>query len=135
MAQKRQRPGSGVYHHSQQTLTRPHWSYFRLSTFPSASADSQPPLDATTARWALQQALSTYLGDHGAAIPIDMLKVEHGPQCCDVIVRVPHQDRDAFAAAVSSAGLASRVAMRVKTSSDWLSGLVPTPPDGLFDFE
>ena len=134
MAQKRQGATSGSSHHFQQILTQPRWSYCRISTLPSGSAHVQP-LDATTVRLALLQALTTYLGDHGAAIPIDILKIEHGPQSSDVIVRISRQDREAFAAAVSSAGNTTRVALRVKSSSDWLAGLVPTSPSSLFALE
>ena len=119
----------------QQILSEPHWSYFRLSTLPSASAYAHAqPLDPTTVRLSLLQALSTYLGDHGAAISIDILQIQHGSQPSDVIVRVPHDDRDAFSAAISSAGNMSRVALRIKSSSDWLSSLISGPPEDIFDF-
>lgn len=91
-------------------------------------------LDATTVRLSLLQALTTFLGDHGASISIDVLQIEHESQSCDVIVRIPHQDRTAFAAAVSTVGGASRAPLHVKASSDWLGGLVAVPGNDLFDF-
>lgn len=120
--------------HFQQVLSDPRWSYFRLSILPSAASTHYQRLDATTVRLSLLQALSTYLGDHGASISIDILQIEHGPQSCDVIVRIPHQDRTAFAAAVSTVGGASRTPLHVKASADWLSGLAAGSVNNLFDF-
>lgn len=63
--------------------------------------------------------LSAHLGDHGAAIPIDILVIHDDS---DVYVRVPQQDGAAVVAAIG-AGERATVALRVKARSDWLSGL------------
>ena len=116
----------------QQILSHPRWCYFRLTTLSPAAPTA---LDINTVRLALLQALTTYLGDHGAAISTDILQIRHGPKSSDVIVRIPHQDHDAFAAALSTVGGATRAPLRVKASADWLTGLVAASPEDLFDFK
>lgn len=78
---------------SQFTIRNPPWIYLHLTlTSPSSNA---PQLDAVTAHLNLTAALSQFLGLHGTAIPIDILKVEDQ----DVWIRVPAQDKSALIAA------------------------------------
>ena len=79
--------------------------------------------------------MRSYLGTTGAAIPIDLLKVEHG---CGVYVRFPRQDARPLRAGVSSwvgscegedvpgcEGMGRvKVAWRVKGESAVLGGIV-----------
>ncbi len=74
------------------TLSSPH-TYLHLSLpssnpapqIASSSSSSQPPLDPLTARTHLTTALIRFLGETGAGVPIDILKIENR----DVWVRVP----------------------------------------------
>ncbi|KAF1353466.1 hypothetical protein BDV97DRAFT_396300 [Delphinella strobiligena] len=85
---------------SQFTIRNPAWSYIHLSLIlPSTSSPSTSPpspLDSPTAQLHLQSALSSFLGLHGTAVPIDFLKIE-GQQ---VWLRVPREDVSAFVAAM-----------------------------------
>ncbi|OQN98264.1 hypothetical protein B0A48_15540 [Cryoendolithus antarcticus] len=80
------------------TLRNPQWSYIHLSLVSAKSPSSSleyPPLDALTAHLHLTSALSQFLGLHGGAIPIDILKLEGQ----DVWIRIPADDRVGFVAA------------------------------------
>lgn len=84
---------------SQFTIRNPPWSYIHLSRLasPSSTSLSAPePLDALTAQIQLQAALSSFLGLHGTAIPIDFLNIE-GQR---IWARVPREDVSAVVAAV-----------------------------------
>jgi len=107
---------------STQTLHPTH-TYLHLSLVRTLPATATTALDPTTARGHLLVALSQYLGDHGAAIPVDILHIEKQ----DVYVRVPVQDGSAVVAALSGwsgVGGGAGVAWRVKARCEWLSVLV-----------
>lgn len=89
-----------------------------LPSFPVATGTS--PLDASTARLHILAALTQYLGDHGAAIPVDILHLE----AQDVWVRVPVQDGVAVVAALSAWIAGRGVAWRIKGRGEWLGALV-----------
>lgn len=95
-------------------------------------------LDASTARLHLLAALTQYLGDHGAAVPVDVLALR--AEQADVVVRVPAADGVAVVAALAGwvgADVAGGggVAWRVRGKGEWLAG-VSAAGDGqrLFDF-
>ncbi|GAB7351293.1 hypothetical protein MBLNU459_g1710t2 [Dothideomycetes sp. NU459] len=89
---------------SQFTIRNPQWAYIHLSLIVSptlaaaaAAAESgSSNMNDVKARSYLQYALSQFLGLHGAAISVDILKLS-GP---DVWVRVPREDVSAVVAAV-----------------------------------
>ncbi|KAH6850804.1 hypothetical protein B0I37DRAFT_121752 [Chaetomium sp. MPI-CAGE-AT-0009] len=82
----------------------------------------------------LTTALRQFLGDTGAAIPVDFLAVRGA----DAWVRVPRQDLAAFVGAVTafsgvemSAGSEEgRMVLRVVASGDWLGSLVGKGGEG-----
>ncbi|KAF2219272.1 hypothetical protein BDZ85DRAFT_285447 [Elsinoe ampelina] len=89
---------------SQFTIRNPDWSYIHLKLITPASLQAavegsnkttRLSLDEVTAYLHLQSALQRYLGIHGTAIPLDILKVE-GPE---VWVRAPRDDASAVVAA------------------------------------
>lgn len=85
------------------TLRHPPYTYLHLvftapAPAPSSSAPpSAPAVDAITARATLHRALSSALGLHGAAVPLDVLHVR-GRECW---VRVPRGDGKAVSAALA----------------------------------
>lgn len=81
------------------TIRNPPWSYIHLSlTSPTKtfSNSESANLSDVKARSYLQYALSQFLGLHGSAIPIDILKL-YGS---DVWIRAPREDASAVVAAV-----------------------------------
>lgn len=92
------------------TIRNPTWSYIHLTHLSSSSQiplsetnnshdqfiSTSPSIDAITARLQLQASLQQFLGLHGTAIPIDVLKIE-GRQ---VWIRVPREDVSAVVTAV-----------------------------------
>lgn len=107
------------------------WGYLRLRALPAPSAEAAAlgpsSLDMHTARLRLSAALAQSLGDHGAAIPVDLLALPlalptaaaamppHGHEPTpshthtppplatnDVLLRVPRGDGAAVAAAVGA---------------------------------
>lgn len=98
------------------TLRNPTWSYIRLQQF-------QPPqntstLDALTAHIQITAALHQFLGVHGAAVPVDVLKLEGS----DVWIRVPAEDRSAVVAAVGGWVGRAGEGWRVMGWSSWSAG-------------
>ena len=91
---KNQKPSSTI---SQFTIRNPPWAYVHLSLI-SASSNATAELDALTAHLQLRAALSQFLGLHGTAIPIDILKLEAN----NVYIRVPREDSSALVIAVGS---------------------------------
>lgn len=102
---------------------RPISSYAHLELI-TPSSPSPPALDTLQAHSYCLAALTRFLGDTGAAVPVDVLKVE-GPRCW---VRVPAEDLPAFAAAVTAWGGTKDdgvdVLFRILGCSDWLGCLV-----------
>ena len=94
------------------------------------SSPPQTTLDEITVRSYLTSALTQFLGLSGAAISVDILKVEaaEGKKVDDggeVWVRVPREDLAPFLAAVGGwVGEGGKVGWRVKGSGNWLSELV-----------
>ena len=89
---------------SQFTIHNPSWAYIHLtlvtsSNLPGANTSMQAPsahLDGITAHLHLQAALQQFLGLHGTAIPIDVMRLDKQ----DVWIRVPRDDGSAVVAAV-----------------------------------
>ncbi|KAF4544473.1 uncharacterized protein LTHEOB_6043 [Lasiodiplodia theobromae] len=112
------------------THRRSPWTYIhlRLHTTPPTTTT----LDALTARQHLSAALRSYLGAHGAATAVDILRVD--ADSGDVWIRVPREDGAGVVAAVggwvgSSAGGGGgeeevRTGWVVKGWGDWLGGVV-----------
>lgn len=124
---KRQKPnGSARYHTA--TLRSPRWAYFHLQLLTSSTSTSkpttdEPALDAITVRRYLTAALSRFLGQMGAAIPIDILKIDQQ----HVWIRVPSHDATAVHEAVSSwvsnqggMGDGTGLSWIIKGRDDWL---------------
>ena len=106
------------------TIRNPPFSYVHLELI-SDQPDSQSNLDELQLKSYCAAACRQFLGLTGAAIPMDILKVE-GLECW---VRVPRQDLGAFLAsmtawkgAVEESG--TRNLLRVKQCSDWLGAMV-----------
>ncbi|KAF2261667.1 hypothetical protein CC78DRAFT_345410 [Lojkania enalia] len=145
--QKRKRLNRKPHILHQATLKKGLWIYFHLVLItPSTAAPPHPPssnspsdpsttdLDPLTASSLLTPPLSAYLGLHGSAVPIDILKTKGA----DTWVRVPREDGSAFRASLSGwtgwcdgelvpgaqgAEGRVRVSWRVKGESEVLGGL------------
>ncbi|KAI4723881.1 hypothetical protein E4T49_08390 [Aureobasidium sp. EXF-10728] len=76
-------------------------------------------LDALTAHLHLRAALSQFLGLHGTAIPVDILKLHDN----DVHIRVPNEDASAVVVAVGGWVGKAGEGWRVKSSTSWGLGL------------
>ncbi|KAI9723502.1 MAG: hypothetical protein M1828_004232 [Chrysothrix sp. TS-e1954] len=90
-----------------------HWTYLHLAALPDSSMNN-PNLDEMTVRLSLLNVLSTAFGDHGAAVPIDILAV-HSPK--EIFIRVPVEDGSKVMAAAGEVFV-------VKGRSERLSVLV-----------
>ncbi|KAJ5775243.1 uncharacterized protein N7511_000254 [Penicillium nucicola] len=138
------------------TSRNPPWTYLKLQLVPQPGNTPQP-LDPLSARTYLSSALSQFLGLTGTAIPIDILKLEHGlistpksdatsttqsaktPRHDSVWIRVPREDAAAVVAAVSSwigggnntTGSAG-VAWRVSAKGNFLGALTAGSGADLF---
>jgi ribonuclease P/MRP protein subunit POP8 len=121
------------------TLRKPQFAYAHLSLLTNSSLDSPSSssltptsttssLDAVQVRAYLVEALRRFLGDTGAAIPVDILAIP--PSGTDVWVRVPHEDLAAFTAGVTAyTGMAmgqgsERAVLRIVACGDWLGSLI-----------
>ena len=87
-------------------------------------AATPPTLDALQVHSYCLAALTRFLGDTGAAVPVDVLKIDRN-RCW---VRVPSEDLSALAAAVTTWGGTRdgglEVMFRLLGCSDWLGCLV-----------
>lgn len=101
---------------TQFTIRNPQWSYLQLSLL-TKSPNYQ--LDALTAHLHLRAALSQFLGLHGTAIPIDILKLSGN----DVYIRVPREDSSAVVISVGGWVGKAGEGWRVKDSGSWGAGL------------
>ncbi|KAB5575906.1 hypothetical protein GE09DRAFT_608938 [Coniochaeta sp. 2T2.1] len=129
------------------TLTSPSFAYAHLqlstsnsnSSPPSLPRSSQPPqqLDNLQLTAYLTAALRQFLGDHGAAVSIDILKIQ-GKDCW---VRLPRQDLGLFAAAVTAypgttttaqglGGGTTGLLLRLVGAGDWLGSVVGREGEG-----
>ncbi|KAF2840370.1 hypothetical protein M501DRAFT_991378 [Patellaria atrata CBS 101060] len=110
----------------------PTYTYLHLTFLSSRQPNSSniqsvslPPLDAITAITHLTSALRAYLGLHGTAIPIDILKIENR----DAWVRCPASDGAGVVAALASwvgrgSGEEGDVSWRVRGRSGWIGKLL-----------
>jgi len=125
---KRKQPPSRGHQISTVIIKTPPFSYAHLALI--TSSPSITTLDEITVRSYLTSALTQFLGLSGAAISIDILKVEgtDGKKLVtagDVWLRVPREDLAPFLAAVGGwVGEGGKVGWRVKGSGNWLSALV-----------
>jgi ribonuclease P/MRP protein subunit POP8 len=101
---------------TQFTIRNPPWSYLQLSLITN-SPNYQ--LDALTAHLHLRAALSQFLGLHGTAIPMDILKLHNN----DVHIRVPSEDASAVVIAVGGWVGKAGEGWRVKNTGSWGAGL------------
>ncbi|KAG9698651.1 hypothetical protein KCU95_g2433, partial [Aureobasidium melanogenum] len=124
-AAKRKRSEKASPNVTQFTIHNPPWAYLQLSLITN-SPNYQ--LDALTAHLHLRAALSQFLGLHGTAIPIDILKLHNN----DVHIRVPREDASALVVAVGGWVGKSGEGWRVKTSSSWGVGLQSNAGADLF---
>lgn len=100
---------------SEFSIRKPDWSYIHLQHLSSSNASSTQALDGVTAQLHLNAALSTFLGLHGSAIPIDLLQLKEQ----DVWIRVPAEDRAAVIAAAGGWTSKNGEGWRVKGWSHW----------------
>ncbi|GAM83663.1 hypothetical protein ANO11243_016510 [Dothideomycetidae sp. 11243] len=107
---------------SQSTLRKPEWAYVYLrfvspaalvtSTDEKHESDS---IDDITVYMHIQSALKGFLGMHGTAMSVDLLKVDGR----SLWVRVPREDVNAFVAAVGGWVGSGGEAMRVMNWGCW----------------
>lgn len=104
------------------TLRKPPYVYLRVIVtsmprqgYPQTEVDT----DEITLLNYLNSALKQYLGLTGAAIPIDILKID-GSQAW---VRLPAEDESAVVAALSQWTSARGIAVRVQQWSSWLGAV------------
>jgi len=131
---KRQKPNGSATHHTA-TLRSPRWTYFHLRLFTSSttstSTTEEPALDALTVKRYIIAALSRFLGQMGAATPVDILKIDQQ----DVWIRVPRDDatvvHEAMSSWVSNQG-GSGLRWIIKGRDDWLVRLAGGKGQDLF---
>lgn len=115
---------------SEFSIRKPDWSYIQLQHLSSSNASSTQALDGVTAQLHLDAALSTFLGLHGSAIPIDLLQIEDQ----DIWIRVPADNRAAVIAAAGGWTSKNGEGWRVKAWSHWnASALGRDAGQDLFD--
>ncbi|KAH8652427.1 hypothetical protein BX600DRAFT_516463 [Xylariales sp. PMI_506] len=106
------------------TIKAPQFSYVKLSLVRDSVCSEPVTIDAIQVRSYCTSALKQFLGVSGAAISLDILKIEAG----DCWLRVPRDNIGAFSAAITAwQGTyenGERSALRVKGCSDWLGILV-----------
>lgn len=104
------------------TLSRPPFAYAQIEVVQSQS--SPGALDAIQVRSYCDAALKQFLGATGAAMPLDLLKLDGS----EFWVRLPREDMGLFAAALAAWSSVSRggtaTALRLKASGNWLGSLV-----------
>ncbi|KAF4314245.1 hypothetical protein GTA08_BOTSDO00065 [Botryosphaeria dothidea] len=99
------------------------WTYIHLALHTTPPSPAQTA-DALSLRQRLTAALTQHLGAHGAAVPVDVLKMDGG----DAWVRVPREDGAAVIAAVGAwVGVEAegerRVGMAVRGWGEWLAAV------------
>ncbi|KAK0392228.1 hypothetical protein NLU13_1725 [Sarocladium strictum] len=111
------------------TIRAPPFSYVHLEVVSAdpTSNNQDSNLDELQVKSYCSAACRQFLGLTGAAIPIDILKVD-GMDCW---LRLPRQDLGSFSAAVTTwkgttDEKGERVVLRVKQCSDWLGMMVGT---------
>jgi len=124
---KRKRKAKSISIDAVTTSSQSDWVYILITMLMSGP---RTDIDELTVRSCLLQALSTYLGDHGAAIAIDILAIgvdvsAAGSRRPSAYIRAANEDAEAVVAGISSfAGSSSVQAMSVKRWSVWLAALV-----------
>ena len=108
----------------QATLRKPSWTYFHLELFTPSSTE---PLDILTAKRYLTSALQRFLGLHGAAISVDILKLAGR----EVWIRVPREEAPAVHEAVSG-WMGEGIKWIVKGKDEWLTRLASGNGQDLF---
>lgn len=116
---KRSKQQPSSYEIQSRTIRSPPFAYMRISLRSLSSSTSSTVLDELTVRSHLTSALTQFLGLHGSAIAVDILKVE-GAECW---IRVPREDLSAVGAAVGG-WVGEGVGWRVEGKGNWLSSLV-----------
>lgn len=111
---KRKRNSKPAQRMIQFTIRNPPHCYIHLRQISPAPSKSVV-LDDITAHLQLTAALTQFLGVHGSAIPIDVLKTE----AADLWIRIPNEDKAAVIAAVGSWVGSKGEAWRVMGSSSW----------------
>jgi len=115
---RKRKPKRKIITH-QFTIRNPPWAYIHLQHLTSTPTDvssSEPHLlDAVTAHLDLKAALSRFLGLHGEAVSIDILKLEGD----DVWIRVPAEDKIMLVAAAGGWVSGKGEGWRVKGTSSW----------------
>lgn len=110
------------------TLRNSPHTYLQLQvSVQPASKPSNTPVDEITLLSYLNAAMTQYLGLTGAAIPIDILKVQESQGW----VRLPREDEPAVVAALSQWTGRGNVTVRVLGRGSWLGGL--STNDGVDD--
>lgn len=99
------------------TLTSPPWSYIHLQHHQTPQNTSSG-LDALTAHLQITSALHQLLGLHGAAVPVDVIKL----QSDEVWIRVPAADCKGVIAAVGGWVGRAGEGWRVLGWSSWSAG-------------
>lgn len=114
------------------TLRNPPYTYMRLSLriIPvqrqsHSQLPSQAILDEITIHQYITAALRSFLGLHGTAIYFDILKVDGN----EAWVRVPRQDGEKVAAAVSSWSGRDGERLGVDGWGSWLGGVCGVSPE------
>ncbi|CAK7264141.1 hypothetical protein SEPCBS119000_000847 [Sporothrix epigloea] len=112
------------------TIGRPPFAYAQIEVISSSDLlgggtdTSQEGLDALQVRSYCDAALKQFLGATGAAMPVDLLKLDGR----EFWVRVPREDLSLFAAALASWNPVSRngtaTILRLKASGNWLGSLI-----------
>lgn len=105
----------------QHTIRKPSWTYFHLQLFSAASRSDS--IDILTAKKYTTSALARFLGLHGTAIPMDIMKLEGR----SVWIRVPREHSMAVHEALSSwIGGSEDGGVRwiIKGRDEWLVRLV-----------
>ncbi|KAK5120072.1 hypothetical protein LTR85_006553 [Meristemomyces frigidus] len=98
---------------TQITIRNARWSYLHLQQVTTARTATSG--DAVTAHLQVTAALSQFLGLHGAAIPVDILKLDGA----DLWIRVPAEDNSAVVAAIGGWLSGKGEAWKVKGTSSW----------------
>ncbi|KAL8376414.1 hypothetical protein RB595_007480 [Gaeumannomyces hyphopodioides] len=111
------------------TVRRPPYAYAQLRLdHPSSPAGAAGviPLDLVLARSYCASALQQFLGVTGAAISVDVLRVDG--EAGEFWVRVPQPDLGRFSAAVTAwpgaSHFGSTTVLRILTCGDWLGSLL-----------
>ncbi|EKJ72261.1 hypothetical protein NXS19_012552 [Fusarium pseudograminearum] len=107
------------------TIKEPPFSYAHLELVTDVpSSSSSVTLDDLSLKSYCTTALRQFLGTTGAAVSIDILKVENN----HAWVRIPRPDLGSFAAAITAwrgtSDNGEQVSLQLRQCSDWLGAMV-----------